>query len=91
MKAKKQDDVEKFYRVEITRNKVWADEPAYLREFGHVLNRINAVFDTEKMQQHVRKIEGNDVKGDLECDTYGLSHLKILFKLPYFKMTKVLI
>ena len=80
MKPKK-DDVEKFYRVEITRNLTWDREPAYLKQFGAVLARINSVFDTEKMQQHVRKIEGD----------YGYSHLSVMFKKPYFTMTKVLI
>ena len=90
MKPKK-DDVEKFYRVEITRNLTWDREPAYLKQFGAVLPRINSVFDTEKMQQHVRKIEGDDTCGSLECDNYGLTHLRTMFRVPYFSLTKTLV
>lgn len=92
MKAKeRKDDVEKFYLVKITRNGSWDSEPEYLKTWGNVLDRINSVFNTEKMRQHVRKIEGDDVHGSLECDTYGLSHLKVMFKKPYFELTKSLV
>lgn len=90
MKPKK-DEVEKFYLVKITRNMLPENEPAYLKQFGCVLDRINSVFNTEKMEQHIRKVEGDDTHGSLECDTYGLTNLRVMFKPPYFTMTKVLI
>ncbi len=91
MKYKKDNtffNKESFYQITIIRNNKFEDEPEYLRKFGDVLLRINSVFNTEKMKQHVRKIVADNTMGSLECDLYGLSHLNVMFKSPYFTLTK---
>lgn len=88
---KNKELIEKRYKVQIKRNQTWDFEPSYLKEFGSCIDRINSVFNTEKMKSRVKNIIGDETQVTLECDTYSLVHIKLMFKTPYFSLTKTLV